>query len=220
MSCDWTCRNSSGNLNSPGYVLNFVEVADFSNNNGYFIRAGYETDPSMGGLIFFEDYHTAQQTYSLGFEGPAVDYSNNRNPPPFFVRVLIFGLTGLPSCPNRLWLDTLEFTVLGGVKVLDAAMCSTFKPNVWVMGQYLFGTKGASAHTATFENNLYSTIPRVVNCACVPYNPLTPKDAVFLTKDGTLVSRGAPPYAGWDVRPHVANSEGGSFYAECCQPPP
>jgi hypothetical protein len=220
MSCDATCRDSSGNLNSRGYVLNFLEVADFSNNNGYFIRAGYETDPTTGVVNFFEDYHTAQQTYSLGFDGPAVDYGNNENPPPFFVRVLIYASTGVGACPT-FWQDILEFTIpnQGLLWLGNAAFCSTFKPTVWVMGQYLYGTKGASARTADFINNLYSTIPRM-NCVGCEAAPLTLKDAVFLTKDGTLVSRGAPPYAGWDVRPHVANSEGGSFYAECCQPPP
>jgi hypothetical protein len=76
-----------------------------------------------------------------------------------------------------------------------------------VMGQYLYGHSGATAVFAGFAYTDYNQI-----CACGGY----------LTTDGQIVEDPSgsvpPPYANWLVKPSTANSEGGFFYTECCQP--
>jgi hypothetical protein len=215
MTCDATCRASGGN--TPGYILNFLELADFSSANRYFIRMGYGTNNQSGIGSYFVDYYLPEKTYTIDNWGFTDQSNPNLMRPPFFTQFEILAWTGDGTCTHTRW--TALFTPTFSDGLATDTLCTTFTPDVWMMGQILVGKSGATAGTAYFSQNLYSTAPSPRGYRD-PITPLEPTNASYLTSDGSSVSTGQPPYAGWDPKPVAPNTEGGTFWTECCQPPP
>jgi hypothetical protein len=214
LTCDSACQASTGDPQKLGAIMNYIVLFDASGKN--FIRMGYTTH--NGKDVYFYDSILPGQSYSLHLLGDTeigpgypdtftntgmnigASSAQGNQPIAWFV---IFGLKhaaqmGAPG----------EYTYQVSAPGFDP---TSFAVARLVMGQYLYGTSGATAVFAGFAHTGYAQ----VGCAC----------GGSPTGDGQIVAQPAanvpPPYAAWLVKPSSNQpyiTQGGFFYTECCQP--
>jgi hypothetical protein len=203
LSCDATCRASSGGGgNPPGFIANFMQLWQSSNN--WFIRVGYETTPSSGAQYFVQyglgDVSPPNGTILLaatqiepGFTG---DY-------PYTTIALEREASTAPGL--REWGAVVDPTFPATAVPQYPAIGSTaFQPDHLLSGQVVYGTSGASAIISGFMGYLIDTGSGLTT----------------VLEDGTppnlVRTADHPTDAGWLYHPNSIFA-GGIFYVSCCQ---
>jgi hypothetical protein len=200
LTCDAACQSSSGGgSNPPGYIANFMQMSQSSNN--WFIRAGYETTP--GGTQYFMQYYLGDVNppYGNAYLGPThIDSGFTGNYP---YATITIGDDFLPNpvhpSPQGWFVAMFSASnyTIGG---------SRFQPDYVFYGQVVYGTSGATARLAAFTNNW-------INVGG-PAAQALQEDG---TPPGTVRTVDHPSDAGWLIHP-ASSTTGGMFYVSCCQP--
>jgi hypothetical protein len=200
LACDAACQASSGSGNPAGYIANFMQLWQSSNN--WYIRTGYETTP--GGAQYFMQYwlgdlnppsdgntYLAPTQINPGYTGPlpystiAVGYS---------AFDFAWNVQVAPGYPPNAPAQTYEIGF------------SRFQPDYLFYGQVVYGNGGATARLSIFTNSYISTGGFVAQLLQEPGTP-----------PGTIRTADHPTAAGWIVQPSTSNQYGGDFYVSCCQ---
>jgi hypothetical protein len=203
VTCDATCRASSGDVNNPGSISTFLLVS----KGQYQIVLGYGTD-TFGESQFFVDTYLPEFPYTrqwLSKTGVTQDADK------YYVQMTLYANQDPCLASHTLWGFDLQFTSPYPIGIQETfgyvTGCTAFVPESFVLGEYLVGKSAGDSYTY-FLYNQYSTT------LLVDGRP-RPTDFHYLTSDGTVSANAGPPYVRWTTLASK-NPNGGTFYTECC----
>lgn len=233
---------SGSGASATGGIFNFIQISDGGRN--YFIRMGYGAIGGDGSPAYFMDYRlpviadngTITPSYRRVLLAPT-----GVPPAPAggyrYARMELIGGQPGDGSPQIAWYACLSLPALSGRNPFQPSACTPagnvypdaasldfpdsdgFKPTAFSIGQHVYGSSGATADLATFTNTRYGTVP------AVGYEDGTgaqqPADNWHLVAGVGALQSSTPapvPFAGWLTTPQSSPSNGGVFYAQCCQP--
>jgi hypothetical protein len=216
LSCDSSCRGSSGDPAHPGFIA--TELCLYQLDNKAWACIGYRTG-EVGNEEYFAWYQVPGKTNTkvlLGAAKPAADSSGIYPYTTFAISsgISVSGGCGLVCISGGWEVDIFP----SGASAISYALpfsLTDFQPTHIQYTQYIYGTSGATAGYTLFTNNQYGDklVDFLVGTGSQRPNWHPIKHDGVLSPTGTSSS---PSFAGWGFNPG-ADISGGMFYIYCCK---